>query len=137
MSRFRALVTAADATARQAATAAFQDAGCEVLTCDGGGCVERVRAERPDLLVLVPPLLWGSVAGALAALSEDATTRHIPVLILGPAVGDGPFPQVPRLFLRDRRDPEPALRGRVDRAHARMRKWARQDLFPAADWPVP
>ncbi len=123
MSRFRALVAASDLVTRATAVAALEAAGCEVLLSDAGSvCVERARAERPDLLVLIPPLMWASAAGVLAALHESAATRPVPVLILDSAAGTGPFPRVPRLFFGDGHDAPPPLPVLIDRACAQFRQ---------------
>ncbi|MBA4064280.1 MAG: hypothetical protein C0501_11315 [Isosphaera sp.] len=116
----RVLVATTDRRLRATAAAAFAGLGCEVETADGGAdCLGRLRATAPDLLVLVPPLHWGSVAGVLAAAHEGPGARA-PVLILSPEA-DGPFPHVPRLSVLDRPDRAVALGPLVDRACA----WAR------------
>jgi hypothetical protein len=119
----RVLVATTDGRLREAAAAIFAGLGCEVATADGGAdCLGQLRASPPDLVVLVPPLPWGSVAGVLAAAHEDSAGPRVPVLILPPG-SDGPFPHVPRLFAPGRPDGA-ALGPLVDRACA----WARSSL---------
>jgi hypothetical protein len=56
---------------------------CEVVAARNGlDCVGKLRAAPPDLLVLVPPLLWGSEAGVLALMQEDPELSRVPVLFL-------------------------------------------------------
>jgi hypothetical protein len=103
--RRRILIATTDERLRRWAALPFAETGCEVLTAGTGtDCVEKARLSSPDLLVLIPPLLWGSVDGVLAVVREDAETRSVPVLVLNPAA-DSVFPHVPRLFA-----PEPAVR---------------------------
>jgi hypothetical protein len=126
----RVLVTTTDATLRRTAASAFEELGCDVLTTDGGvECVARAQAATPGLVVLLPPLLWGSVAGVLAVLHDDPATRGVPVLILDPP-GEAPFPRTPRLLLADAPEYEKTLPSLVERACARMR---RIELAPAPD----
>src|SRR5215213_6115915 len=100
MSIPRALVTTTDLALRRAAVSTFTAAGFEVLTADGGvDCVEQARVRAPDLLVLLPPLLWGSVAGVLAVLHDDPGTRHVPVLILAQPIHEGALAWPPRLVV--------------------------------------
>jgi hypothetical protein len=55
----------------------------EVRTTENGiECVRQLRDATPDLLVLVPPVLWGTEAGVLAVLDEDPAVREVPVLLL-------------------------------------------------------
>src|SRR4051794_27585708 len=93
------LVTTTDASLRGAAISAFTEAGCEVLTADGGvDCIEKARQSAPDLLVLLPPLLWGSVAGVLAVLHDAPATSGVPVLILAAPAGGEPPARTPPLL---------------------------------------
>jgi carbon storage regulator len=62
-------------------------------------CVNRLRTEVPDVLVLDPDLLWGGGEGVLALIREDYTVPLVPTLIhtwnKGPATFyDGVFPVV-------------------------------------------
>ena len=135
MSSFRVLVTTTDESVRRTAASAFEGLGCDVLTADGGvECVSRARAAEPDLVVLLPPLLWGSVAGVLAVLHDDPATRRVPVLVLDPPLERGPFPRTPRLFLAEEPEGKDALPSLIDRLCARMR---RIELAPAPALPQP
>lgn len=44
-------------------------------------CVNRLRTEVPDVLVLDPDLLWGGGEGVLALMREDYTVPIVPTLI--------------------------------------------------------
>jgi CheY-like chemotaxis protein len=115
---FRAMVASADEGLRRAAAEAAENVGCEVV-CADGDCLGGVRAARPDLLILVPPLPCGSVTTVLDTLRQEPAGR-VPVLVLSGPVRGGPFPRVPRLFLNGRRDAADALPRLVDRLHARL-----------------
>src|SRR5690349_6966921 len=79
----RAVIASTDARLRRLAAAGFLEAGCAVTTATGGtACLGKVGACRPDLLVLLPPLRWGSLVGILAALRDQPATRQVPVLVL-------------------------------------------------------
>jgi hypothetical protein len=55
----------------------------EIRTAGNGiDCVRQLRDETPDLLVLIPPILWGTEAGVLAVMEEDPALRDVPVLLL-------------------------------------------------------
>jgi CheY-like chemotaxis protein len=121
----RTLVSTTDPSLRHTVTSAFEEVGCEVLTAASGvECVEKARDASPDLLVLLPPLLWGSVAGVLAVLHEDPRTSRVPVLILSQPINEGPFPRTPRLFLADQTGGTDALPSLVERVCARVRKFS-------------
>jgi CheY-like chemotaxis protein len=80
---------------------------CEVVAAKNGlDCVAKLRAAPPDLLVLIPPLLWGSEAGVLAVMQEDPDLSQVPVLFLAEAdtlqeaVSDDAPPRVARVVGR-------------------------------------
>ena len=57
------LVASADRRLLRSVIALF-DAECAVRTAESGlECVQKFRDGPPDLLVLVPPILWGSETG--------------------------------------------------------------------------
>lgn len=119
----RVLVTTTNPPLQNAATSAFAEAGCEVQTADGGvDCIEKARASVPDLLVLLPPLLWGSVAGVLAVLHDDPATRRVPVLIVAPPADESPV-RTPQLLQPHASEGEgtEALLGVIERACSRLR----------------
>ncbi len=121
MSAPRALVTATAPALRQTVGSVFEEAGWEVQTADAGvDCLEKARAAAPDLLVLVPPLLWGCVAGVLAVLHDDPITQRVPVLILAQPTNDESSPRTPRLILAGLTEGTEALPSLIERACARM-----------------
>ena len=138
MASFRFLVTSADDGLRRSAASALAEMGYDVLTADGGvDCLDKLRAAPFDLLVLIPPLLWGSVAGVLAVAHEDPETRRVPVLILPPRDGDA-FPRIPRLFVGDAPDRAPALAPLVESVCECAKKWcAGRGHAPANGAPRP
>jgi DNA-binding response OmpR family regulator len=73
--------------------------GFQVATAkDGLECVARLRAFRPDIVVLSPHLLWGAGEGVLAMMYEEADVPLVPVLALDDDYREdgryliGPFP---------------------------------------------
>jgi DNA-binding response OmpR family regulator len=116
------LVATTDERLRQSVASIFSEMSCEVLTADGGtDCLVKLRAKSPDLLVVLPPLLWGSVADVLTIVREEPATRDVPILVLNPAP-DAVFPRVPRLFAPDTPDKPSPVTALVERACS----WARQ-----------
>jgi DNA-binding NtrC family response regulator len=78
--------------------------GYEVETCsDGLGCLDRLRAFRPHLLVLDPDLPWGRGEGVLS-LMADGDVPAAPVVLVAASVAaqraflDGHFPVRSVLF---------------------------------------
>lgn len=121
----RVLVATSDAAFRRAVAASFEEAGWQVLTTDAGAdCVEKARAERPDLLVLLPPLLWGCVAGVLAVLHDDPDTRQVPVLVPAQPVDDGPAPRAAQPTLTAPTEGTDALPSLLDRARTGVWEFA-------------
>ena len=45
-------------------------------------CIGRMRQFLPDVLVLEPNLPWGGGDGVLAAMRDEPSLAHIPVMIL-------------------------------------------------------
>jgi len=61
----------------------ISDAGCTVLTATGGAeCLQKARAERPDLIFL--DIIMPDMDGyeACRRLSSDSTTKNIPVVFV-------------------------------------------------------
>jgi DNA-binding response OmpR family regulator len=57
--------------------------GFQVATAkDGLSCVDRLRAFRPDVLVLNPQLPWGTAEGVLALMHEEDDLTVVPVIAL-------------------------------------------------------
>jgi hypothetical protein len=78
----RLLIAAPDARLLRA-VAAVLDADCDVRTATTGlDCVRQLRAAPPDLLALIPPLLWGSESGVVAIVDGDPALHHVSVLLL-------------------------------------------------------
>jgi CheY-like chemotaxis protein len=106
MNHFKILVTTTDARLLRSLVTLLEE-DCEVVAAQNGlDCVAKLRAAPPDLLVLVPPLLWGSEAGVLAVMEEDPELRRVPVLFLAEsdalqeAVSDDAPPRVARVVGR-------------------------------------
>jgi CheY-like chemotaxis protein len=58
-------------------------ADCEVVAAANGlDCLGKLRSAPPDLLILVPPLIWGSEGGVLAVMQADRALRDVPILFL-------------------------------------------------------
>jgi hypothetical protein len=130
MPALRVLVTTTDPAQRRTAVATFEGAGCEVRAADGADCVEQARVWAPDLLVVLPPLLWVSVAGLLAVLHDDPDTRHVPVLILTQPLHEGPLPLGPRSVVAGTAEGTEALPPLLERLRRRAPAFA-----PAASGP--
>ena len=83
------IVVASSSSYRQATYAeALVKLGHRVETAGNGiECVERLRAEKPDLLVLEAPLQWGGSDGVLEVVEQDLGPGVVPVIVL--AVGSG------------------------------------------------
>lgn len=57
--------------------------GFDVVTAPNGlECVDRLREQAPDVLVLEPQLLWGGGDGVLAVMHNDLDLTTVPVMIL-------------------------------------------------------
>src|SRR5690349_4307842 len=125
MPALRVLVTTTDPAQRRTAVATFEGAGCEVRAADGGAdCVEQARVWAPDLLVLLPPLLWESVAGLLAELHDGPGTRHVPALILAQPLHEGPLPLGPRSIVAGTAEGTEALPPLLERLRMRAPAFA-------------
>jgi DNA-binding NtrC family response regulator len=61
----------------------LQRYGFEVASASGGvECVARLRAFRPEVLVLEPDLLWGKGEGVLAVMRSEPELAWISVILL-------------------------------------------------------
>ncbi len=79
----RILLAEDDRFLRRAAESRLRQGGFTVITAvDGEEALRIARAEQPDLVLLdlIMPKLQGFEV--LKALKDDATTRHIPVIVL-------------------------------------------------------
>lgn len=57
--------------------------GYQVETAvDGLDCLAKLRAFRPDLLVLEPDLLWGDGAGILTLMYQEPDVPYVPVVVV-------------------------------------------------------
>jgi DNA-binding response OmpR family regulator len=83
------IVVASSSAYRQATyREALTKLGHRVETAGNGiECVELLRVEKPDLLVLEAPLQWGGSDGVLDVLEQDLGSHAVPVIVL--AVGSG------------------------------------------------
>ena len=103
------------------AKALLEATDCEVLAAGGGvDCLGLLRAFRPDLLVRIPPLLWGSEEGVLEVLRDDAAFRDVNALVVANA-GDDCLPPVAFHFSPDTAG-HPAALGRLT---GRLCRWLR------------
>lgn len=76
------LLAEADPTAAAHARE-LEQIGYTVLTVsDGLGCVERLRSQRPDVLVLDAEIPWGGGDGVLAVCQEEPQLRCIPAIVM-------------------------------------------------------
>jgi CheY-like chemotaxis protein len=112
MTASRILLAAPDERALAFHRAFLTRQGYDVAVCnDGLDCVERLRGDAPDLLVLSLDLPWGRGEGVLA-LMADGELPAVPVVLLAettsppPLASDGrypvrsflPWPAPPRLL---------------------------------------
>jgi two-component system cell cycle response regulator len=57
--------------------------GFSIITASTGlGCMVKLRAHAPDVLVLELDLLWGGGSGVLASMRDDPELANIPVIVL-------------------------------------------------------
>ena len=90
MNPLRLLIASADRRLLRTVVALF-DPECEVRTAGTGlECVRKLRDGPPDLLVLVPPILWGGEAGVVAVMADDPALHRVPILVLPDPVGPDP-----------------------------------------------
>jgi len=83
------LVASADPSLRIALVAHLGRLGCHVTTAVSGlDCLAKLRACPPNLLLLAPPLLWGSEAGVADRMKQDPALEAVPILVLGRAPGE-------------------------------------------------
>src|SRR5256885_3813721 len=108
----RLLVASADRRLLRTVVALF-DPECEVHTAGSGlECVQKLRDGPPDLLVLVPPILWGGQAGVVAVMGDDPALHRVPILVFPDPAGPGPA--IARFIPRETGHP-PGLE--IGRAH--------------------
>jgi CheY-like chemotaxis protein len=61
----------------------FSANDCQVETAAGGvECMHKLSQFVPDVMVVDMHLLWGGGDGVLAAMKEDRSLAHIPVVLL-------------------------------------------------------
>jgi hypothetical protein len=86
----RLLIASADRRLLRSVVALF-DPDCAVRTATSGiECVRQLRDGPPDLLVLVPPVLWGGEAGVVAVMGDDPALHAVPILVFPDPAADGP-----------------------------------------------
>jgi CheY-like chemotaxis protein len=79
----RILVASSSAHRQTFYRGAIEGLGDEVrVAVSGVECAESLRKERPDLLILETPLLWGGSDGVLAVLEESAGGQSLPVVLV-------------------------------------------------------
>ncbi len=77
------LLAEADPTTAATHARELEQIGYTVLTVsDGLGCLERLRSQRPDLLVLDAEIPWGGGDGVLAVCQEEPHLRCIPAIVM-------------------------------------------------------
>jgi CheY-like chemotaxis protein len=69
------------------------------VAASGLECAECLRIERPDLLVLETPLLWGGSDGVLALLQEQTGEGPLPVILVAAALHADDFFRLGRFRL--------------------------------------
>lgn len=78
--------------------------GFEVVTArDGLECVERLREQAPDMLVLEPELPWGGGDGVLAMMHDELNLADVPVMVLSSCRDPALIGRVGRFPIRDYR----------------------------------
>jgi len=81
--KLRVLIADADCSLLASYRRALAEAGFEPVTASSGlECLAGLRTYRPCALVLDAELPWGSGAGVLALMREQAELASMPVLIL-------------------------------------------------------
>jgi CheY-like chemotaxis protein len=87
------LVASAEAAIRRAIEPYLGGLGCYVRTAVSRfDCLFKLRAYPPDLLILAPPLLWGSETGVTEAMQHDPVLVPVPVLVLDRAIEEDSLP---------------------------------------------
>lgn len=76
--------------------------GFDVVTAlNGLECVDRLREQVPDVLVLEPQLLWGGGDGVLAVMHNDLDLATVPVMILTSCTDRGVLDDIARFPISD------------------------------------
>ena len=90
MNQLQLLVASADRGLLRSVVALF-DPECAVRTATTGlECVRELRDAPPDLLALVPPILWGGEAGVVAVMGDDPALHAVPILVFPDPTTAGP-----------------------------------------------
>jgi hypothetical protein len=120
MRRHRFLVATADDDARVGLRRHLDDPDAEFRTASTGvDCIELLRTFEPDILILVPPLLWGSEDGVLELIQTNPAFHRITTVVLA-ETGETRF--LPTGFGSSTGfDGDPA---RLDRVLARLCEWS-------------
>jgi len=121
------VVASADLSLRVALVAHLGRLGCHVTTAVSGlDCLVKLRACPPDLLLLAPPLLWGSEAGVADLMKQDPALDTVPILMLGRTSGEDAVRTALELVTAHLAGPRRA-RGRTARPPAHLAgPWAAQ-----------
>ncbi len=81
---------------------AYSRQGFEVITTRNGlECVERLREQAPDVLVLEPELPWGGGDGVLAMMHDELDLADVPVMVLSSCRDPAMIRRVGRYLIRD------------------------------------
>lgn len=61
----------------------FSANDCDVEIAAGGvECIDKLSRFQPDVVIVDMHLLWGGADGVLAAMQEDNSLAHIPVVLI-------------------------------------------------------
>jgi DNA-binding NtrC family response regulator len=75
----------------------FSSVGYRVETVsDGRACLDRIREDLPDMLLLDQQLPWGGGEGVLACLREESDLTRIPVILFADVL---PIQELSRLLV--------------------------------------
>lgn len=79
----RLLIAISDAETRDLYSRFFSSAGYDVsMAADGLQCLERIRAEHPDVLVLDQEIPWGGGDGVLELMDHELKDELLDVVVV-------------------------------------------------------
>ena len=108
--------------------------GFEVITArDGLECVERLREQAPDVLVLEPELPWGGGDGVLAMMHDELNLADVPVMVLSSCRDPALIGRVGRFPIRDYRTKPLSATQLVSRVHSLLENQSPSSLDSAGE----